>query len=125
QNKPDELLRLACIRARFCELLGEISHLKVKKAELFTVGLFSLLDAIIDQPMAEVMKKLPLSNELVRALTERKGRLAAFLVLAIAYEKGRWRTVEKLASRMGIDPAAIPGLYYDSCRWSNSAANLE
>ncbi|NPA25579.1 MAG: HDOD domain-containing protein, partial [Deltaproteobacteria bacterium] len=103
QNKPDELLRLACIRARFCELLGEISHLKVKKAELFTVGLFSLLDAIIDQPMAEIIKKLPLSNELVRALTERKGRLAAFLVLAIAYEKGRWRTVEKLASRMGID----------------------
>ncbi len=124
RDKPDELLRLACIRARFCELLGEVSRLKIKKSELFTVGLFSLIDAIIDQPMAAILKKLPLSENLVRALNERKGQLAAFLILATAYEKGQWPTVETLARKMGIKRDKIPKLYFEACRWSNSATSI-
>ena len=56
----------------------------------------SLVIEIIDQPMSEI--------------------------LATAYEKGQWRTVETLARKMGIRSGTIPKLYFDACRWSNSTA---
>ncbi len=53
-EKPDELVRLAVVRAKFCELLAEQSSLKVQAHELFLTGLFSLVDAMLDKPMKEL-----------------------------------------------------------------------
>lgn len=122
EGKPHELISLSCIRGKFCELLGKESKYQLKAAELFTVGMFSLIDAIIDQPMDKVMEKLPLSENLVTALVHKKGLLAGFLTLSIAYEQGRWVSIDKIAKRLGIDGAAIPRLYAESCQWSNSIA---
>ncbi len=124
EGKPHELISLSCIRGKFCELLGKESKYQLKAAELFTVGMFSLIDAIIDQPMHKVMEKLPLSEDLVTALVEKKGLLAGFLMLAIAYEQGRWQSTTKIARRLGIDEAAIPGLYREACQWSNSITSI-
>lgn len=124
EGKPHELISLSCIRGKFCELLGKESKYQLKAAELFTVGMFSLIDAIIDQPMDKVMEKLPLSEDLVTALVKKKGLLAGFLMLAIAYEQGRWQSTSKIARRLGIDEAAIPRLYREACQWSNSVASI-
>ena len=59
KGKPDELIRAACIRGKFCELMGGLSSDRSSSAELFTLGMFSLIDAIVDQPMMTVMKDLP------------------------------------------------------------------
>src|SRR5208337_4140721 len=59
-NKPDELIKSAGIKAKFCENLGYVSGCGVHYDELFLLGLFSNLDAILDQPMKEIMEKLPL-----------------------------------------------------------------
>ncbi len=124
EGKPHELISLSCIRGKFCELLGKESKYQLKVAELFTVGMFSLIDAIVDQPMAKVMEKLPLSEDLVTALVDKKGLLAGFLMLVIAYEQGRWQSTTKIARRLGIDETAIPGLYREACQWSNSISNM-
>lgn len=121
-NKPHELLNLACIRGKFCELLGRLSQRRVKVSELFTVGIFSLLDAIMDQPMHEIVTKIPLSEEIIRALTQKKGLLAAFLILVIAYEQGRWHLVKELSVKLNLVEEAIPALYLEACRWSNSVS---
>jgi len=88
KGKPGELIRAACIRGKFCELLGAIIVQPVKPAELFTPGKFSLIDAILDQPMLKVMNELPLVDDIKTALIERKGRLIGYLLLAETYEKG-------------------------------------
>jgi EAL and modified HD-GYP domain-containing signal transduction protein len=124
EGKPHELISLSCIRGKFCELLGKESKYQLKAAELFTVGMFSLIDAIVDQPMAKVMEKLPLTEDLVTALVEKKGLLAGFLMLVIAYEQGRWQSTAKIARRLGVDEAAIPGLYREACQWSNSISSI-
>ncbi|MBN2706319.1 MAG: HDOD domain-containing protein [Deltaproteobacteria bacterium] len=121
-GKPEELLGLACIRGKFCELLGLNAQKKTRTNELFTVGMFSLLDAIMDQPMRAILNKIPLSRDLNRALTEKKGPLAAFLILNLAYEQGRWPLVAELAGRLGIEENKIPQLYREACRWSNSVS---
>ena len=120
ESKPHELISMACIRGKFCELLGMVSKKEVKTAELFTVGMFSLLDAIMDQPIDKIINKIPLSQNLVTALVARKGLLAAFLTLVIAYEQGRWSVVNELAVRLAIPEAGIPPIYLEACQWSNS-----
>jgi len=122
EGKPHELISLSCIRGKFCELLGKESKYQLKVSELFTVGMFSLIDAIVDQPMVKVMEKLPLSESLVTALVHRKGKLAGFLALSIAYEQGRWSSLSTIAERLGIDETIIPRLYAEACQWSNSVA---
>ncbi len=99
-DKPQELLRLTLLRARFCELVGE----KMGKGREFTltcytVGLFSLLDVLLDQPMEKVLRQLSLSREIVAALTgEETTQYAAILKLVKAYERGEWLEVTRLAS---------------------------
>ncbi len=123
KGKPHELICMACIRGKFCELLGEASKREVKVTELFTVGMFSLLDAILDQPMSKIIDKIPLSQNLATALVAKKGLLAAFLILVIAYERGRWLVVSKIAEKLAIPEAEIPPLYLKACKWSNLVAS--
>ena len=123
KGKPNELICMACIRGKFCELLGAASKKEVKVTELFTVGMFSLLDAILDQPMSKVLDKIPLSQNLVTALVAKKGLLAAFLILVIAYERGRWSMVKKIAGKLAIPETEIPPLYLKACQWSNLVAS--
>ena len=69
---PDELVALALRRARMCEMLAG-SALPEERETLFTVGLFSVADALLDIPMAEVLDSLPFTDEIQAALLRREG----------------------------------------------------
>jgi c-di-GMP-related signal transduction protein len=125
QGKPGELVRAACVRGKFCELLGSIIPDPVHSSELFTLGMFSLIDAILDQPMQKVMKELPLANDIKTALIDRKGRLTGYLLLAETYEKGQWAHMAKVAQVMKIPQEKLPELYLEACKWSNSFMNSD
>ena len=57
-GKPDELIRASLIRARLCENLGKEAVGK-DGSELFTLGLFSFIDAILNDEMGNIMEDLP------------------------------------------------------------------
>jgi c-di-GMP-related signal transduction protein len=120
KGKPGELIRTACIRGKFCELLGNIITQPILPSELFTLGMFSLIDAILDQPMQKVMKELPLSDDIKTALIERKGRLMGYLLLVETYEKGQWEQMAKVTQVMNIPEEKLPELYVEACKWSNT-----
>ena len=120
KGKPGELIRMACIRGKFCELIGGIIKAPVKPAELFTLGMFSLIDAILDQPMDTVMKSLPLESNIISALVQRKGRLVGYLFLAETYEKAQWDQMQKICTVMNVPQEELPDLYRQACEWSNS-----
>jgi c-di-GMP-related signal transduction protein len=120
RGKPNELIRAACIRGKFCEFVGSIARTSVSAGELFTLGIFSLIDAIVDQPMDQVMKNLPLSEIIKSALIERKGELTGFLLLAETYEKGQWEYMAKIAEVINVSQEKLPQLYRQACAWSNT-----
>lgn len=122
-DKPDELIRSSCIRARFCERLSGISECAEPADELFTLGLFSNIDAILDQPMASIMAKLPLSPKIVKALTTHQGELSNYLALALYYEKGEWEKVKKSAGEICIAEENLPSIYMETCEWANAMAS--
>jgi len=123
-KKPVELLRSSIIRARMCEMLGKGSRSPVDTSELFTLGLFSLLDAILDQEMEKLMEKLPLSEPIKKALINHEGPLTPFLDLVKSYETGEWESFSEAVSKVRIAEEKVPEYYLDAIGWADSVAGL-
>jgi len=88
-DKPHELLVTSLVRAKMCELMADACS-PANKESFFVVGLFSVLDALLDMEMAELLKSLSLSNEISQALLQREGVAGEVLAAVIAYEQGQW-----------------------------------
>jgi len=124
-NKPDELIKVSLIRAKFCELLGNHPGKSAETAELFTLGLFSLINAIMDDSMENLMSQIPLSSNIKEVLISGTGDLSGYLSLVEAYERGDWEEIEKAANLMGIDQRHLPGQYMESLGWADSLNVLQ
>lgn len=74
-NKPPELMRVALVRAKFCELLADTQ----KADDYFLAGLFSLLDVMLEQPMDELVSELPVSAECREALLGAENEISELL----------------------------------------------
>lgn len=111
-----ELAVVSCVRARFCELLTEKNGINSQGA--FTLGLFSMIDAMLGESIEKVMDILPLSAEIKEALVEKKGVLAQVLSLTVSFEKGEWKEVEVIAERINITIEEIPHIYKDAVEWA-------
>ena len=95
-DKSVELMNIACIRSKMCELIAK--RMSITKTEpYFMVGLLSSLDAIMDQPMDRLLEALPVTDEIKRALLAHEGQLGVVLRSVLAYERGLW------------DEAVLPG----------------
>jgi len=93
-DRPSELMRLALIRAHMCELMTA-NMAKETQDMAFTAGLFSLLDALMDTPMNEVIGLLPLDDDLIDALVNREGPYGRLLKTVISYERGEWDEINE------------------------------
>jgi len=119
KGKPNELIRAACIRGKFCELLGtEAQEMTSSPSEMFTLGMFSLIDAVIDQPMDKILSELPLSSKIKEALVNAKGRLAGYIELSRSYEAGKWDRVSRLSQALKLDDKMLSTAYLQACQWS-------
>jgi EAL and modified HD-GYP domain-containing signal transduction protein len=99
---PDELVALGLRRAHMCEILAGSASAEERET-LFTIGLFSVADALLDMPMAEVLDSLPFSEEIQAALLRREGPKGELLAAVTAYERGevpRLRVVPRLSGSL-------------------------
>jgi EAL and modified HD-GYP domain-containing signal transduction protein len=88
---PPELMANTLIRAKMCEQLA--SHYNCSAEAGFLVGLFSTIDAMLSHPMDELLKALPLNNDIKQALSGGMGTLGELLKVVIQYEHGLWDEV--------------------------------
>jgi EAL and modified HD-GYP domain-containing signal transduction protein len=90
-DKPPDLIITGLVRARMCENIAQT--LRVHQTDrCFLAGLFSVLDAILDQPLDQVLSALPLTVDIKDALLEQKGRYGDILRSVMAYERQDWNT---------------------------------
>jgi c-di-GMP-related signal transduction protein len=82
--------------------------------------MFSLIDAILDQPMERVMSELPLAANIKNALVHRKGPLVGYLALIEYYEKGLWGLMARVAGALNISQDLLPALYNQACCWADA-----
>jgi c-di-GMP-related signal transduction protein len=120
KDLPSEVIVSSTLRARLCERLAKPAGLADRSSELFLVGMFSMLDAILQQPMDQILATLPLSDDVRHALAGGANPLRAVLDAVTAYERGRWDDVSTLASQAGFTDRDISGCYGDAIAWTRS-----
>lgn len=119
-DKPEELVENAVLRARFCELIAPWAGLGARAQELFLMGMFSLLDAMVGRPLDELLGELHLSPDIHDALLgmgTAANTPAHVYELVLACEKAEWETVSARARLIQLPPEVISGLYLEAVNW--------
>jgi EAL and modified HD-GYP domain-containing signal transduction protein len=118
QDAHAELVSMATVRARCCELLGASIGGEEAAAEGFLIGMCSLLDAILGRSMRAVVSELPLPESVEAALLGVQNAQRHLLDAVVAYESGEWDQASALAQSAGAEPAALASAYGDALRWA-------
>ena len=113
-----EVMPVAIIRARCCELLGDRAAGPGRESGLFLLGMCSLLDAMLGRPMPAALTDLPLAGEIRDALLGKRNPARAILDAVIAYERGDFATAEALAETAGLPATALLTAYEDALRYA-------
>ncbi len=120
EEKPMELMVNASIRGKFCELVAVQTGRGSEANDFFLMGLFSVIDAILDRNLVEVLSDLPLHREIKTALlrvAQNPFRMALEIVLA--YETGDWRGLSRWSKKLGIEESLVSQIYLNSVDWAN------
>jgi EAL and modified HD-GYP domain-containing signal transduction protein len=118
-DKPRDVVVTGAIRAKMCEYLSPAMGL-AKPDRSFLVGLLSVLDAVMNQPLEQIVPSLPLEHEIADALLSRKGQLGAVLRCVLEYEKRNWREAQ---AAVNLSDDVIRDAYRKSVGWSLSTLN--
>ena len=129
-GKPDELIRLSLIRARFIELIAvqtqcddkTAAHCRQLSSEFFFAGLFSLLDVMLDRPLPVLLAEIEAPGIVKDCLLGKDPSAVALYQLIIAYEQGRWNDVAYHADALSVDHSAIADAYIGALHWYRSLA---
>ncbi|MBE5883047.1 MAG: HDOD domain-containing protein [Lachnospiraceae bacterium] len=116
-DKPNEITRVSLLRAKFAENLAPVFDLAVKKEELFLLGLFSVLDAILDKPMSEALEMVKVSKDISDALISGEGKFAPLYDFMLQYETANWAEVSRQMVVKNIEMDAVSDAYMDSLKW--------
>ncbi len=115
-NRAPELVTVALVRARCAELLS--ARLKIGSgAEYFLLGLCSLLDVMLQVPMARAVSDIPLSDTVKAALLGTRGPARSILDAVVAYERGQWEEAANALAPLGLPALVLPMVYADALDW--------
>jgi c-di-GMP-related signal transduction protein len=120
-DKPGELITQSLVRGRFCELLAVASGQNVED-QAFLVGLFSMLDALLDRPLGDVIQDLgltPAIDSVLRGKAPEDHVLNRIYTMVRQYELGDWDSVERLAGHLGIPSELVGAAYREALPWAD------
>jgi len=123
-DKPAELTVMSLLRARFCESVASLPGQSEDKSSAFLVGLLSLIDAMLDAELEELLEKLPLAENIKDTLCHKKGRLAQYLNLVCAFEQADWKKVQKVTTHLNIELSTVENLYKEALAWVDERLDL-
>jgi len=113
-----ELIHLALFRARMCELLADAAGVPRGRGPLFLIGMFSVLDQLLETPMEMLVSSMELAPDVKAALLKREEFYGQVLNLVEAYERGAWDQVDTFGSAVGIELASLSPVYLEALAWA-------
>lgn len=111
KDKSEELLSMSLIRANSCEMIAPLIGCKNRASELFLMGLFSMIDALLDQPLEGILAKLPLADDIKKALLGEKNQMGDVFELVVNYEKGDWVNFSEYAARLSVKETELIDIF--------------
>lgn len=116
-STPPALMKTSITRGRLTELLGESYFEKHDRDNLFIVGVFSLLDAILKMPMETVLEKIQLPETVSEALLTRSGIYGPFLQLTEACEDSDSKKILEIAELLQFDATKVNECHIAALAW--------
>jgi len=113
----DGLLRLPLLRAIFCELIGKKTGMYRETNELFLLGLLSVMDALLNMRMVDVLVEIPVGEDIKKALLGKPSRYRPIFEVVLDYESATWEQLAHSARHVGLHEEFLPDLYLRSVRW--------
>jgi EAL and modified HD-GYP domain-containing signal transduction protein len=120
ENKPTELVRLSVIRARMCEQCGFVIKTHFRTDELFTLGLFSLMDAMLDSRMEDILENISFSEKIKTALLKKDPDFQKILNIVTGFEQGDWQNSFYAVMSGTSAEKKLPGFYLDAVRMADT-----
>ncbi len=116
QNKSSDLVLSALVRARYCELLApKVPH---GDSDLFLVGLFSLMDSILELPMGVVLEGISLDHESRAVLLGQPSILDSIYQLMIAQEAANWTRITELSAQLKLPESQVTESHWQAMLWA-------
>jgi len=124
-DKPEELLVTSLTRARFCELLSARLAGRDDVADFFLVGLFSLIDTMLDRPMEEVLQGIDLASEIKVALLGGHNLHRQIYQCVLALEQADWKTLAERSGNLGLNDQFVARCYLQAIEWANEVLSQQ
>ena len=122
EDKPQQLLLQAIFRAKFLESLAPLVRLADRREDLFLMGMFSLIDGVMNQPLDEILEEIPIVEDVKEALMGESNKLRALLDACRYYERGRWREFSRLVGKLPVGEEEIAQIYLEATKWAQAGA---
>ena len=123
QERTSDLVLSALVRGQFGEFLAP--HVPHGESDLFLLGLLSLIDAMLEMPMAEVLEKIPLDNPTKAVLLGQPSVLRPVFQLMLAHENGEWQAAAELSASLQVDADEVAGFYWQAQQWARAVSSGE
>ncbi|WP_391088579.1 EAL domain-containing protein [Vibrio sp. NH-UV-68] len=117
-NKPKELYTLCLQRAQFFMLMARDNPFSQYRDQAFLIGLFSMLDAMLDMSLDDLVKQLPLCATIKLALLERQGPYGQLISLEECYESADWQGMELACQQLNLSVSEVMPRISEAQRWS-------
>lgn len=108
---PSEQLIQSLVRAGFCETFAATAGLAHRQAEYYLLGLFSMLEAVLERPMERIVDHLPLAPDIRAALLGELNEPRRILEMTLAYEQANWALVERTVADFKVQESQLGPLY--------------
>jgi EAL and modified HD-GYP domain-containing signal transduction protein len=115
-DQPAEILHVALIRARFCELAA--SHFSLDASEQYLLGMLSLLPAMLGFPMEEIVPILPLRGQVCEALAGTMNSERKLLGWLEFHERGDWASCDRIVATHGLNSSELVQCYLEAVTWA-------
>jgi EAL and modified HD-GYP domain-containing signal transduction protein len=115
-GQPAEILRMALVRARFCELASRLCALD--STEQYLLGMFSMLPAMLRTSMEEVLSSLPLRGEIRKALLGEQTSERCLLQWLESNENGDWLRCDGIALSCDLNPDCLQECLTEAIVWT-------
>jgi c-di-GMP-related signal transduction protein len=121
QQKTSDLVLSALVRAYFCEQLAR--KLPRTQSDLFLVGMVSMMDAILDVPMSEVVEKIAIDQDTKCVLLGNGGKLQPMYEMMLAQEAGNWTKAQTFATQLRVSESELGEMWWQSMHWARQVSS--
>ena len=118
-DKGQELVRISVLRGRFLQLLAASGTAPFSSDSMFVMGFFSVLDAILDQQMEQVLDEISLDPDIKATLVDPQSEHAVWVGLLNELDRGSWGGLEDKARQMGIPMELVDNAAIEAAIWTD------